>query len=110
MYLRVQLFHLDNITIHLAFFFYLRKRILQPSGSSGEWGKKKSLISRSQIRTAQQPHPHSTDENQFFTWLQLQIHASPAAVNCRRGRWFMLQKQTIDPGVALPVWFYGSSV
>ena len=46
---------------------------------------------------AEQSYTHSVDKKQFFTWLELQIHASPAAVNCRRGRWFMLQKQTIDP-------------
>lgn len=47
---------------------------------------------------AQWSHTHPTDEKHLFTtWLPLKIHASPAAVNCRQGRWFMPQKQTIDP-------------
>lgn len=99
MYLRVQLFHLDNIAIHLGFYFFLLFLLEQWYSSSlrKHWGVGKKIFNK-QISdkrgTAVSYTP--TEGKQLFTWLPLQIHASPAAVNCRRGRWFMPQKQTVD--------------
>lgn len=92
MYLIVQLFLLDNITIHLGFLLELR------NFSSLEmcWTKKKKLIiwSQSYMNCSAVSHPQPAVESEFSTWLKfmpplLQWGVTAVGSLC-------LEKQTID--------------
>lgn len=106
MYLRVQFFHLDNITIHLGFFL-LEEKNSSSLGKHGEWEK---IIFNKQI----------SDKKCSYTLngRKIVFHMASTADSCLpcRGRLspgsvvYASKTNNWSLRVALPVWFYDWSV